>query len=33
VDDLGKVKGIGPKKLEKMNTYLAIEGDTTLIKK
>lgn len=33
VDDIAKVKGIGPKKLEKIKTYLVLEGETTLKKK
>jgi competence protein ComEA len=33
VDDIAKVKGIGPKKLEKIKGYLVLEGETTLKKK
>jgi competence protein ComEA len=33
VDDIAKVKGIGPKKLEKIKIYLVLEGETTLKKK
>jgi comEA protein len=33
VDDLGKVSGIGPKRLGKIKQYLALEGETTLKKK
>lgn len=32
VDDLTKVKGIGPKNLEKIRSYLVLEGETTLKK-
>jgi len=32
-DDLGKVNGIGPKRLGKIMQYLALEGETTLKKK
>lgn len=32
-DDLGKVSGIGPKRLGKIKQYLALEGETTLKKK
>ena len=32
-DDLGQVSGIGPKRLEKIKQYLALEGETTLKKK
>ena len=32
-DDLGKVSGIGPKRLKKIKPYLALEGETTLKKK
>jgi competence protein ComEA len=32
VEDIAKVKGIGPKKLEKMKSYLVLEGETTLKK-
>jgi comEA protein len=32
-DDLGKVSGIGPKRLGKIMQYLALEGETTLKKK
>jgi len=32
-DDLGKVNGIGPKRLGKIKQYLALEGETTLKKK
>jgi competence protein ComEA len=32
-DDITKVKGIGAKKLEKMKSYLVLEGETTLKKK
>jgi competence protein ComEA len=33
IDDFAKVKGIGPKKLEKIKKYLVLEGETTLKKK
>jgi comEA protein len=33
VDDLGQVSGIGPKRLEKIRQYLALEGETTLKKR
>jgi competence protein ComEA len=33
VEDIAKVKGIGPKKLEKIKGYLVLEGETTLKKK
>jgi len=33
VDDITKVKGIGAKKLEKITSYLVLEGETTLKKK
>jgi len=33
VDDIAKVKGIGAKKLEKIQQYLILEGETTLKKK
>ena len=33
VDDITKVKGIGAKKLEKIKSYLVLEGETTLKKK
>ncbi len=33
VDDIAKVKGIGPKKLEKIKSYRILEGETTLKKK
>jgi comEA protein len=33
VDDLGRVSGIGPKRLGKIKQYLALEGETTLKKK
>ena len=32
IDDLVKVKGIGPKSLEKMRPYLSVKGETTLKK-
>lgn len=32
VDDLGKVSGIGPKRLDKMKQYLVLDGETTLKK-
>lgn len=32
VDDLVKVKGIGPKILEKLRPYLSLNGETTLKK-
>ena len=32
-DDLGKVNGIGPKRLGKIKQYLALEGETTLKKR
>jgi len=33
VDDLGKVSGIGPKRLKNIKQYLALDGETTLKKK
>lgn len=30
VQELGEIKGIGPRMLEKLTPYLAIEGETTL---
>ncbi|MCX5902076.1 MAG: ComEA family DNA-binding protein [Proteobacteria bacterium] len=33
INDLGKVNGIGPKRLGKIKQYLALEGETTLKKK
>ena len=33
VDELGRVSGIGPKRLGKIKQYLALEGETTLKKK
>jgi comEA protein len=33
IDDLGKVSGIGPKRLANIKKYLALEGETTLKKK
>ncbi len=32
IDDLTKVKGIGPKNLEKIKSYLVLEGETNLKK-
>ncbi len=32
IDDLVKVKGIGPKRLEKLRPYLSLKGQTTLKK-
>jgi competence protein ComEA len=32
VDDLVKVKGVGPKTLEKIRPYLSLKGETTLKK-
>jgi len=32
IDDLVKVKGIGPKTLEKLRPYLSLKGETTLKK-
>ena len=32
-DNLGQVSGIGPKRLEKIKQYLALEGETTLKKR
>lgn len=33
IDDLGKVSGIGPKRLAGIKQYLELEGETTLKKK
>lgn len=32
IDDLVKVKGIGPKTMEKLRPYLSLKGETTLKK-
>jgi comEA protein len=33
IDELGKVSGIGPKRLTNIKQYLALDGETTLKKK